>query len=57
MLEMFEGNQAIDDLNETITEWEDQYQQLYDKYLEAKKDSDDWYRSYKALWDFYSYWE
>ena len=51
-LEMFQGNQVIDELNDTIIEWEDKYQQLYDDYTEAKKDSDYWYKCYKALWDF-----
>ena len=53
MLEMFQGNRAIDELNETITEWEDNYQQLYDKYIDAKKDSDYWYKQYKYLYDYY----
>ena len=53
MLEMFQGNRAIDELNETITEWEDNYQQLYEKYIDAKKDSDYWYKQYKYLYDYY----
>ena len=55
MLEMFRSNQAVDDLNETITEWEDKYQQLYDEYTEAKNESDYWHHTYKALWNYYKY--
>ena len=51
MLEMFEGNRAIADLNETIAEWEDKYQQLYDECTKAKKDSDYWYKRFKHYYD------
>ena len=51
MLEMFRSNQAVDDLNETITEWEDKYQQLYDECAKAKKDSDYWYKRFKHYYD------
>ena len=51
MLEMFRSNQAVDDLNETITEWEDKYQQLYDECTKAKKDSDYWYKRFKYYYD------
>ena len=53
MLEMFEGNRAIDELNETITEWEDKYQQLYDDYTRTKEDAEYYHQCYRTYYRYY----